>query len=122
MLLLREERELPVYYPSVRSKLDTSVCELRFQVVLSGSTTSVAGTSASSPAFAGVISLLNDYRISQGKPALGFLNPWLYSNAASALNDITSGSNPGCGTNGFTARAGWVSLLWVPYVIGSALK
>ncbi|KAF8752848.1 Subtilisin-like protein [Rhizoctonia solani] len=72
-----------------------------------GSTTSVAGTSASAPAFAGVIALLNDYRLSQGKSPLGFLNPWLYSSAASALNDITSGSNPGCGTNGFTARAGW---------------
>jgi tripeptidyl-peptidase-1 len=42
-----------------------------------------------------------------GKSPLGFLNPWLYSTAASALNDITSGSNPGCNTNGFPAKAGW---------------
>ncbi|QRW10121.1 tripeptidyl-peptidase I [Ceratobasidium sp. AG-Ba] len=78
-----------------------------FQVVLSGRTTSVGGTSASCPTFAGVVALLNDYRISNGKSSLGWLNPWLYANATSALNDITSGSNPGCGTNGFTARAGW---------------
>ncbi|KAG9095537.1 hypothetical protein FRC06_009699 [Ceratobasidium sp. 370] len=78
-----------------------------FQVVLGGSTTSVGGTSASAPTFAGVVALLNDYRISKGKPSLGWLNPWLYANATGALNDITSGSNPGCGTNGFTARAGW---------------
>ncbi|KAG8681181.1 hypothetical protein FRC08_015797, partial [Ceratobasidium sp. 394] len=78
-----------------------------FQVVVGGSTTPVGGTSASAPTFAGVIALLNDYRISRGKSSLGWLNPWLYANAAGALNDITSGSNPGCGTNGFTARAGW---------------
>jgi tripeptidyl-peptidase-1 len=78
-----------------------------FQVVIGGITQSVGGTSASSPTFAAVVSLLNDYLLSQGKPTLGFLNPWLYSNATSALNDIVSGSNPGCGTNGFTARAGW---------------
>jgi tripeptidyl-peptidase-1 len=35
------------------------------------------------------------------------LNPFLYSSGISGLNDITSGSNPGCSTNGFTARAGW---------------
>lgn len=80
----------------------------RFQIVQNGTTASVAGTSASCPTFAGVIALLNDYRLSQGRPSLGFLNPLLYSNASSALNDITSGNNPGCGTSGFTARAGWV--------------
>ncbi|KAB5591885.1 Tripeptidyl-peptidase I [Ceratobasidium theobromae] len=79
----------------------------RFQIVQNGTTASVAGTSASCPTFAGVIALLNDYRLSQGRPSLGFLNPLLYSNASSALNDITSGNNPGCGTSGFTARAGW---------------
>ncbi|KAH9923964.1 subtilisin-like protein [Epithele typhae] len=78
-----------------------------FQVVIGGSTTSVGGTSASSPTFAAVISLLNDFRLSQGKSPLGFLNPLIYSTGAAGFNDITSGSNPGCGTNGFTARAGW---------------
>ena len=57
--------------------------------------------------FAGVISLLNDFRLSQGKSPLGFLNPLIYSTGATGFNDITSGSNPGCGTNGFTAGAGW---------------
>ncbi|KAF9282369.1 hypothetical protein BGZ68_006004, partial [Mortierella alpina] len=41
-----------------------------------------------------------------GKPTMGFLNPRLYKHAAS-LNDITTGSNPGCNTNGFPAMAGW---------------
>ncbi|KAH9173053.1 family S53 protease [Lactarius sanguifluus] len=43
-----------------------------------------------------VVSLLNDRLIAAGKPVLGFLNPFLYSTGASALNDITTGGNPGC--------------------------
>ena len=55
-----------------------------------------------------IFSLLNDYLISNGKPPLGFLNPLIYAaTSASAFNDITSGSNPGCGTNGFSAVRGW---------------
>ncbi|KZT34237.1 subtilisin-like protein [Sistotremastrum suecicum HHB10207 ss-3] len=77
-----------------------------FQIVVGGSIESVGGTSASCPTVSSVIALLNDFRLSNGKSTLGFLNPLLYANP-SALNDITSGSNPGCGTNGFTARAGW---------------
>jgi hypothetical protein len=56
---------------------------------------------------AGVISLLNDYLLSTNRPALGFLNPLLYGEALPGINDITSGSNPGCGTGGFSAIAGW---------------
>ena len=57
---------------------------------------------------AGVFSLLNDFLISHGKAPLGFLNPLIYaSTSATAFNDITSGSNPGCGTQGFSAVAGW---------------
>ncbi|KAH9940518.1 family S53 protease-like protein [Epithele typhae] len=67
----------------------------------------VDGTSCSSPIFASVIALLNDELIAAGKSPLGFLNPFLYTTGASALTDVTSGSNPGCNTNGFTARAGW---------------
>ena len=40
---------------------------------------SVGGTSASSPTFAGIITLLNDARIAEGMPPLGFLNPLIYS-------------------------------------------
>ena len=59
---------------------------------------------------AGIISLLNDYLISQGKAPLGFLNLWLYTLPTRGLpcfNDITIGSNPGCGTIGFRAAPGW---------------
>jgi tripeptidyl-peptidase-1 len=54
---------------------------------------------------AAIVSLLNDFRISEGKPELGFLNLWLYKNGPVNLeifNDIVEGSNPGCGTGGFS--------------------
>ncbi|KAI9451472.1 subtilisin-like protein [Lactarius psammicola] len=38
---------------------------------------------------------------------LGFLNLWLYDRGRAGLNDIVSGTNPGCNTDGFTAIAGW---------------
>ena len=56
---------------------------------------------------AGIISLLNDYLISEGKAPLGFLNPWLYGLGLGGLTDIKYGSNPGCLTPGFAATEGW---------------
>lgn len=67
----------------------------------------VSGTSCSSPTVAGIISLLNDLRLQQGQPPLGFINPLLYSQLASSLTDIVAGSNPGCDSKGFPAKAGW---------------
>jgi len=67
----------------------------------------VSGTSCASPTVAGIISLLNDLRLQDGKPPLGFINPLLYSQLASSLTDIVTGSNPGCDSKGFPAKAGW---------------
>ncbi|VDC03294.1 unnamed protein product [Peniophora sp. CBMAI 1063] len=96
-----------LYNKTGRAYPDVAAQGVNFQVVIGGRTSGVSGTSASSPAFAGVVSLLNDYRLSQGKSSLGFLNPLFYSTAASGFNDITSGSNPGCSTNGFSTAKGW---------------
>jgi len=76
------------------------------EIVNGGNYELAYGTSAASPIFASAIALLNDQRIAAGKSPLGFLNPLLYANPG-ALNDIASGSNPGCGTNGFPALSGW---------------
>ncbi|CEJ95160.1 hypothetical protein VHEMI10658 [[Torrubiella] hemipterigena] len=69
----------------------------------------VLGTSASSPIVAGLLSQMNDYRATLKLPMLGFINPRLYNDPKvhAALNDITSGRNRGCGTNGFSAEKGW---------------
>ncbi|OAA62327.1 tripeptidyl peptidase SED3 [Cordyceps fumosorosea ARSEF 2679] len=96
-----------MYNPKGRGIPDVSAQALNFQTVIAGRNSLTSGTSASCPTFAAIISLLNDYRLSQGQSPLGFLNPWLYSNATSGLNDITSGSNPGCQTQGFSASTGW---------------
>ncbi|KAJ6453364.1 peptidase S8/S53 domain-containing protein [Mycena sanguinolenta] len=55
----------------------------------------VGETSASAPTFASIISRTNDRLIAAQKPLLGFLNPFLYSTAASAFTDITTGDNSG---------------------------
>ncbi|KAF8263866.1 subtilisin-like protein [Lactarius quietus] len=86
---------------------DISAQALGFIFFYKGELTLRDGTSGSAPAVAGIISLLNDYLISKGKPPLGFLNPRLYSELLPGFNDITSGSNPGCGTDGFSAVVGW---------------
>ena len=78
-----------------------------FMVVWNGISMAVAGTSCASPSFTGVLSLLNEDRLKDGKSSLGFINPLLYKSLHTGFNDITSGSNPGCYTNGFSATEGW---------------
>jgi tripeptidyl-peptidase-1 len=63
-----------------------------FRVYDKGVLKGYQGTSASAPAFAGVVALLNDARLKAKKPTLGFLNPLLYS-APDALNDIVLGGH-----------------------------
>ena len=70
----------------------------------------VSGTSASTPIFAGVLGLLNDVRLSAGKPPLGFVAPALYKAFAadpSNFNDVTKGSTAGCGGESWSAGPGW---------------
>ena len=67
----------------------------------------VCGTSCASPTASGIFGLLNDLRYESNKSPLGFLNPFIYQNA-DAFNDITSGTNNGCGLNpGYPAAKGW---------------
>ncbi|KAM6496816.1 Peptidase S8/S53 domain containing protein [Amanita muscaria] len=96
-----------LYNASSRAYPDLAAQSNGFQVVIGGSIYSVGGTSASSPTVAAIFSLLTDYRLAHGKASFGFLNPLLYSGLTTGFNDITSGNNPGCGTNGFTAKTGW---------------
>ncbi|KAH9003761.1 subtilisin-like protein [Lactarius hatsudake] len=96
-----------LYHASGRGFPDIAAQALDIGIIFRNEYKVVEGTSCSTPIVAGIISLLNDYRISQDRYPLGFLNPWLYGIARAGLNDITSGSNPGCNTDGFPAVVGW---------------
>ncbi|KAF2836705.1 subtilisin-like protein [Patellaria atrata CBS 101060] len=69
-----------------------------------GARRGTGGTSAAAPVVAAIIALLNDARFKLGKPALGFINPWLYSSGYKVLNDITGGRAGGC--NGVNYQTG----------------
>lgn len=96
---------------SGRGYPDVAAQATNFEIVVSGETEGVDGTSCATPTFASVIQLVNSARVAAGNAGLGFLNPWLYGNASSALTDITSGSNSGCSGvisgAGFDAVSGW---------------
>ncbi|GLB42699.1 putative pro-kumamolisin, activation domain [Lyophyllum shimeji] len=96
-----------LYNPAGRAYPDLAAQAYAYQVIVGGALQYVAGTSASSPTVAGVFALLNDFRLASGKPSLGFINPLIYSTASKGFNAVVSGSNPGCGTAGFPAKAGW---------------
>jgi len=90
---------------------DVSVNGHAFAIVVGGKWIAVDGTSASAPAFAGMVSLLNARRKARGLTTLGFLNPLLYANP-DAFNDITIGDNrcSSKGTSccgGYDATEGW---------------
>ncbi len=69
-----------------------------------GSWQAYGGTSFSAPVFAGMVAVINSYRISNGLPVVGFLNPTLYTDMAvrASFRDITTG-----GTDLYNAQAGW---------------
>lgn len=97
-----------VYNRSGAGIPDVSAFGVNFEIVCSGSTFAVDGTSCSCPTFAGIVSLLNDARLVAGKKSLGYLNQFLYSSATSAvMTDVTIGNNPGCSSNGFYASPSW---------------
>lgn len=94
-----------------------------YMVINGGQMLTNGGTSASSPVFAGMLTLLNHYLTSKGvqaQPGLGNVNPNLYRLASSTtgvFHDITAGNNivpcltgsPNCpnGAMGFSAGPGY---------------
>jgi subtilase family serine protease len=80
----------------------------------------VGGTSASTPSFAGIVTLVNQYVIAKGlhaTPGLGNINPTLYSLAqgtSGVFHDVTVGDNivpctsgtSGCANGSFGFKAG----------------
>jgi tripeptidyl-peptidase-1 len=96
-----------LFNASGRAYPDIAAQAYHFITIWNGTFVTLDGTSAATPTAASVISLVNDALIAAGKPALGFLNPWLYSTGHKSFTDITEGSVAGCNTTGFPAQAGW---------------
>lgn len=99
-----------LYNASGRAFPDVAAYGEAYEILINGKVTYIGGTSASTPTFASIISLLHDELLNVGKPQLGWLNPWLYSDAVSAFTDITEGNNYACSywTTGFNATVGWI--------------
>ncbi len=70
-----------------------------YQIVIGGSNAAVGGTSCGTPTMAGIVALLNQYQMQNGKQSaagLGNINPQLYrlaQSAPSAFHDVTAGDN-----------------------------
>eukprot|EP00937_MAST-01D_sp_MAST-1D-sp2_P003047 g3047.t1 len=95
---------------SGRAFPDVSALGVNFQVVYKGQTLNVGGTSAATPTFAAIVSLLNGARLAAGKPPMGFVLPFLYSAAAkdaATFTDVTQGNNAYGNCSGFDCAAGW---------------
>ena len=99
-----------------RAYPDLAALATPYQTICSGYVQIGTGTSASTPTMAGIISLLNEHRLSAGKSSLGFLNPLIYKvlGPNNAFRDVTIGHNPGfyrsgsrTRTPGFYAETGW---------------
>jgi len=115
------------YNRNGRGYPDISLLGYNYLVYIQSLRYALSGTSASSPVFAGMVSLVNAARKQAGKGSLGFLNPALYAYASEFTRDVTLGSN-NCGVHGticceqgFQATTGWdpltgaFPLLELPY-------
>ena len=83
--------ELPPY-----SGGSTSSCASGINYALENYYPIVGGTSSSTPIFAGMVTLLNQYLNGSATPGLGNINPQLYSlakNAPAAFHQVTAGDN-----------------------------
>ncbi|KAH6986891.1 tripeptidyl-peptidase 1 [Ilyonectria destructans] len=102
------------YNTTGRAQPDVSLLGDDYLTLTGGQASIHDGTSASAPVFAAMVALINDMRLREKKPVLGFLNPMLYSaKTNSAFRDVKDGSNSvGCADGnffepGWEALAGW---------------
>jgi kumamolisin len=75
--------------------------ETGYNIVVDGQQEIVGGTSAVAPLWAGLIALINQQLVQQGKQTVGFVNPALYQNPG-GFHDITQGDN-----GSYSAGPGW---------------
>ena len=95
-----------------RAYPDISIAGLNYLTIIDKRFGGMSGTSASAPVVAGIVSNINAARMAVGKGSVGWLNPALYTHAASFVNDIVTGNNKctataPCCPQGFYATKGW---------------
>ena len=86
-----------------------------YEVFLDGKLILVGGTSASTPVFAQMVSLLNTLRFNARMPPMGFIHPFLYDaweQNVGAYRDIVANEpmEHGCCVPGFDCVDGWEPL------------
>ena len=93
---------------------DVSALSTNFRVLAKGAYGCLSGTSAATPVFAGLISLLNDEQVAAGKPTLGFINTAIYGANEDLGFDVIDGNNKHqfckagfSAATGFDAVTGW---------------
>lgn len=113
------------YGTTGRAIPDVSCFSEDVYIYYEGFETPVGGTSCAAPVVGAVFSLINDARLVQNKPVVGFLNTQLYIIAgrfSNAFYDVTSGSDNGNGdcSPGFSPAPGWdpITGLGVPNFAG----
>ncbi|KAI9442674.1 hypothetical protein H4582DRAFT_2055065 [Lactarius indigo] len=86
----------------------------RFRVLSNGDEIVESGISAAVVSFSSYLGrpslstqLITNPWVVRAGPRSASSNPWLYGGGFLVLNDITEGSNPGCGTDGFSSVNGW---------------
>jgi len=101
------------YNANGRAYPDISAQAVSFIICVDSEYWSVSGTSCSCPSVAGMISLINDIRLQNGKSRLGWLVPSLYAllnDESYYFNDVVQGYNLGCANDdyvAFSTNSGW---------------
>jgi tripeptidyl-peptidase-1 len=117
-----DQYKADMFNASGRAYPDIAAQSVNYGIVWNGTLRNLDGTSASTPAVAAILALVNDALIASGKPVLGFMNPWLYKGGFEAFTDILSGSSAGCGTPGFPAAKGWDAVTGFGSPVSSLFK
>jgi hypothetical protein len=111
-----------------RAYSDIATLASNVPIVANGRMFPAGGTSAAAPSAAGMISMINDHRLNNDLPSLGFLHPRLYTMATTRpglFYDMTTGSSActsagTCCATGFPSAKGWDvntglgQLMWEP--------
>ena len=98
-------------YPDVAAEANTNQWSCYDAICTGGN----GGTSFAAPQWAGFTAMLNEQRMADGKPSIGFVNPLIYrigigSNYTNDFHDIVSGSNGKYkAVTGYDLVTGWGS-------------